>query len=174
MEVLEATMKKHNINLDSCSSRSSSHRYALFTDGFSFNATTTCYSNWWPIDSRASYHMAKDKAIFSTLNEYNTKHIFVGDDISLSVVGSGTIQLDDGYFNDVLCVPSLPCNLILIYQITHLGEDKTIEFFIHARVRVSTQPLVGMFYRKHVIFIDGKNNIEPNLESVEDEKDQKR
>jgi flagellar biosynthesis component FlhA len=40
----------------------------------------------------ASYHMAKDKAIFSTLNECNTKQIFVGDDRSLSVVGSGTIQ----------------------------------------------------------------------------------
>jgi hypothetical protein len=45
--------------------------------------------------------------IFSTLNECNTKQIFVGDDRSLSVIGSGTIQLDDGHFNDVLCVPSI-------------------------------------------------------------------
>jgi hypothetical protein len=79
----------------------------------------------------ASYHMAKDKAIFSTLNECNTKQIFVGDDRSLSVVGSGIIQLDDGHFNDVLCVPSLSCNLLLVYQITHSGEGKTIEFSPH-------------------------------------------
>jgi hypothetical protein len=39
--------------------------------------------------------MAKDKAIFSSLNECNTKKIFVGDDRSLSVVGSGTVQVDN-------------------------------------------------------------------------------
>jgi hypothetical protein len=63
--------------------------------------------------------MAKDKAIFSALNECNTKQIFVGDDRSLSVVGSRIVQLDDGHFNDVLCVPSLSYNLLLVYQITH-------------------------------------------------------
>jgi hypothetical protein len=34
--------------------------------------------------------------------------------------------------------------------------------------------IVGMFYRKSVLVIDGKNNNEPNLESAEDEKSQKR
>ena len=82
-------MKKHNINLDSSSSNSSSHGHAISTFGFSFNATSTSSSfDEWIIDSQASYHMAKDKAIFSTHNECNTKKIFVGDDISLSGVGS--------------------------------------------------------------------------------------
>jgi hypothetical protein len=31
----------------------------------------------WLIDYGASYHMAKDKAIFSSLNECNTKKIFL-------------------------------------------------------------------------------------------------
>jgi hypothetical protein len=69
--------------------------------------------------------------IFSTLNECNTKKIFVGDDRSLSVVGSGTIQVENGHFNDVLCVPSLSCNLLSVYQITHSGEGKTVEFSPH-------------------------------------------
>jgi hypothetical protein len=85
----------------------------------------------WLIDSGASYHMAKDKAIFSALNECNTKKIFVGDDRSLSVVGSRTVQVDNGHFNDVLCVPSLSCNLLSVYQITHSGEGKTVEFSPH-------------------------------------------
>jgi hypothetical protein len=91
MAALEAAMKKHNISIDSSSS--SSHGHALSASGFSFNtpATTTSSSDEWLIDSGASYHMAKDKAIFSGLNECNTKQIFVGDDRSLSVVGSGTI-----------------------------------------------------------------------------------
>jgi hypothetical protein len=131
MEALEATMKKHNINLDSSSSNSSSHGHALSASSFSFNATSTSSSNEWLIDSGASYHMAKDKAIFFALNECNTKQIFVGDDRSLSVVGSGIIQLDDGHFNDVLCVPSLSCNLLLVYQITHSSEGKIIEFSPH-------------------------------------------
>jgi hypothetical protein len=75
--------------------------------------------------------MAKDKAIFSTLNECNTKKIFVGDDRSLSVVRSRTVQEDNGHFNDVLCVPSLSCNLLLAYQITHSSEGKTVEFSPH-------------------------------------------
>jgi hypothetical protein len=75
--------------------------------------------------------MGIKKAIFSALNESNTEKIFVGDDRSFSIVGSGTVQVDNGHFNDVLCVPSLSCNLLLVYQITHSGEGKTIEFSPH-------------------------------------------
>ena len=124
-------MNKHNINMDS--SYSSSHGHALSSFGFSFNtnSTSTSTSDEWLIDSGASYHMAKDRAIFSTLNECNTKQIFVGDDRSLSVEGSGTIQVENGHFNDVLCVPSLSCNLLSVYQITHSSEDKIVEFSPH-------------------------------------------
>jgi hypothetical protein len=130
MASLEAVMKKHNININS-TSYSSSHGHALSTSGFSFNTTSTSSSDEWLIDSRTSYHMAKDKDIFSTLNECNTKKIFVGDDRSLNVVGYGTIQVDNGHFNDVLCVPSLSCNLLSVYQITHSGESKIVEFSPH-------------------------------------------
>jgi hypothetical protein len=106
MADLEVTMKKHNINIDSTSSSFSSHGHALSASGFSFNATSTS-SDEWLIDYGASYHMGKDKDIFSPLNECNTKKICVGDDISLIVVGSGTVQVDNSNFNDVLCVPSL-------------------------------------------------------------------
>ena len=52
--------------------------------------------------------MAKDRDTFSALNECNTNKIFVGDDRSLSVVGSGTVQVDNGHFNYVLCVQVFP------------------------------------------------------------------
>jgi hypothetical protein len=57
--------------------------------------------------------------------------MFVGVDRSLSVVGYGNVQVDNGHFNDILCVPSLFCNLLLVYQITHLGEGKTVDFSPH-------------------------------------------
>jgi hypothetical protein len=129
MVVLEVVMKKHNISIDSTSS--SSHGHALSASSFSFNTTSTSTFEEWLIDSRASYHMAKDGDIFYALNECNTKKIFVGDDRSLSVEGSGTIQVKNGYFNDVLCVPSLSGKLILVYKITHSSEGKTIDFSPH-------------------------------------------
>jgi hypothetical protein len=89
MVALEATMKKHNISIDPTSS-SSSHGHALYASGFSFNTPSTSMSDKCLIDSGASYHMDKDRDIFSTLNERNTKKIYVGDDISLSVEGSRT------------------------------------------------------------------------------------
>jgi hypothetical protein len=131
MASLEAAMNNHNINIDSTSS-SFSHGHALSAYGFSFNTTyTSSYFDEWLIDFRACYHMAKDKDIFYALNECNTKKIFVGDDRSLIVVGSGTVQVKNGHFNDVLCVPSLSCNLLSLYQITHSGEGKTVDFSPH-------------------------------------------
>jgi hypothetical protein len=144
MASLEAAMKKHNINIDS-TSYSSSHGHALSTSGFSFNTTFDSSSDEWLIDSGASYHMAKDRDIFSSLNECNTKKKFVGDDRSLSVEGYGTVQVENGHFNDILCVPSLSYNLLLLYQITHSGEGKTVEFSPH-RVLIK-----DLKYHKHVL-----------------------
>ena len=119
MVALEATMKKHDINLDSFS-ESTSHGHALCASGYSYPASSSSStSNEWLIDYGASYHMTKDQAIFSTLNECNTKQIFVGDDRSLNVVGFGTIQVDDGQFNDVLCFPRISYSLLSVYQINH-------------------------------------------------------
>jgi hypothetical protein len=97
------------------------------------------------IDSRESYHMAKDKAIFFSLNECITKKIFFGEDKYLSVVGYGTVQVDNGHFNDVLFFPSISCNLLLVYQINHSGEGKTIEFSPHPVV------IKDLKYPKHIL-----------------------
>jgi hypothetical protein len=91
MDTLEIVMKNHNINLDYSSSNSSSHGHALSTSSFSYNATSTSSFNEWLIDSRVSYHITKDKSIFSTLNECDTQQIFIGDDTSFSIVGFETI-----------------------------------------------------------------------------------
>jgi hypothetical protein len=142
MEALEAMMKKHNMTIDSSSS---SHGHAHSPSSLSFNATSTSSSNEWFIDFGASYHMAKDKAIFYALNECNTNKIFVGDDRSLSVVGSRIVQVHNGHFNDVLCVPSLFCNLLSMYQITKSSEDKTVEFSPYQIV------IKDLKYPKHVL-----------------------
>jgi hypothetical protein len=113
MEALKVVMKKNNISIDSSSS--CFHGDALFAFGFSLNATSTSSSNEWLINSRASHHMVMDKTIFSSLNDFSTKKIFVGADRSLSVIGFGIIQVDHFHFNDVLCVPSPSYNPLLAY-----------------------------------------------------------
>ena len=138
MEALEAAMKKHNIHLEHSSNSTSSLGITLSAcgcqaswSGYALNLSSSSHSHEWLIDSGASYHMSKSKAMFSSLNYCNTKNIYVGDDISLSVLGTRTIHLDNGQFNDVLCVPTLSCNLLFVYQITHSGEGKIVEFSPH-------------------------------------------
>ena len=70
MEALGAAMKKHHISLDS-SSESTSQGHELCASSYSYTASSSSTSNEWLIDSRASYHMAKDQAIFSTMHECN-------------------------------------------------------------------------------------------------------
>ena len=83
MEALEATMMKHNIHLKPSSTSYSrqtlsASTYASFVSGYALNVSSSSSSHEWLIDSGASYHMGKDKTVFSTLNECNTKNIFVG------------------------------------------------------------------------------------------------
>ena len=103
------------------SSKSTSHGHALCATGYSYTTYSSSTSNEWLNDSGASYHMAKDQAIFSTMHEYNTKQIFVGDDRSLSVVGSGIVPIDNRHFSYVLGVPKVSCDLLSVYQIIHSG-----------------------------------------------------
>ena len=89
MEALEATMKNHNIHFDTSLASFlrqafSASSYAPSRSGYALNACSSS-SHEWLIDFGASYHLRKDKAMFSTLNNCNTKNIFVGDDRSLSV-----------------------------------------------------------------------------------------
>jgi hypothetical protein len=113
MVSLEVIMKNHIINIDSTTtSSSSSHGHALSSFVFSLNATSSSSFNECHIDSGAYYHMVEDKSIFFSLNECNTKKIFIVDNIYLIVVGSGKIQVYNGHFNDVLCVPNILYNLL--------------------------------------------------------------
>ena len=157
MEALEVTMKKHNIFIDTYSTSSSGQAlhafvYAPSRSGYALNVTSSP-SQEWLIDSEASYHMGKDKAVFSALNNCNTKTIFTGDDRYLSVVGFGIVHLNNGQFKDVLCVPNLSYNLLSMYQITHSGEGKSVLFTPHQVV------IRDLKYPRHVLATGSVNDI---------------
>ena len=72
--------------------------------------------------------MGSSKAHFSLLKQSKVAHIFVGDNIKMEVEGKGHVEMENGEFKDVLYVPNLSSNLLLVYQITHIGDGHKVEF----------------------------------------------
>ena len=51
----------------------------------------------------------------------------MGNNIFMIICGKGSIDIDDGTFHGVLCVPLLSSNLLFVYQIIHSGIGKIVE-----------------------------------------------
>ena len=56
----------------------------------------------------------------------------MGEDSPVDITDKGRIKLNHGSFEDVLHVPKLSVNLISLYQITHFGTEKRVEFTLDA------------------------------------------
>ena len=80
------------------------------------------------IDSSDSRHMDSIEDSFSSLHPYNGPSILMGDDLEIPTKGIGRIDLDNGYFNNVLFVPNLATKLLSIYQMTHTSSAKRVTF----------------------------------------------
>ena len=74
-----------------------------------------------------------------------------GDDSEIQAKGIGRIDLEDGYFNNVLFVPNLVANLISVYQMTHIGESKILTFTPDTVeiVEISTNKVVELGFVDH-------------------------
>ena len=78
------------------------------------------------IDSRESIHMVSTREIFFSMHSNSVPAIQMGDDSEIQTKGVGRIDLEHGYFSDVLYVPDLAENVFPIYQMTHTGESKRV------------------------------------------------
>ena len=52
----------------------------------------------------------------------------MGDDSTIISEGQGTVDIENGYFSNVLYVPSLASNLLSVYQMKHIGVPKRVSF----------------------------------------------
>ena len=80
------------------------------------------------LDSGASKHMVSIRDIFSSLDMSKGPPIVLGDNSLTDSMGKGRIDLDHGNLNNVLYVPFLASNLLLVYQMTHTGSPKRVIF----------------------------------------------
>ena len=59
------------------------------------------------IDFGALNHMMDERDSFSSLNTRKSIPIHMGDDSTITSEGQGTVDLENGFFSNVLYVPSL-------------------------------------------------------------------
>ena len=67
------------------------------------------------IDSGSSNHMMVERDSFSSLETGKTIPIHMGDDSTIISEGQGTVDLENGFFSNVLYVSSLAANLLSVY-----------------------------------------------------------
>ena len=75
----------------------------------------------------------------------------MGDDSELQTKGIGRIDLEHGYFSDVLYVPDLATNFLSVYQMTHKGEPKRVIFTpdMVEISEISTDQVIAVGYVDH-------------------------
>ena len=72
--------------------------------------------------------MVSKRELFSSMESNNGPIVRMGDDSEIQTKGIGRIDLEHGYFSDVLYVPDLAANFFSAYQMTHIGEAKRVTF----------------------------------------------
>ena len=80
------------------------------------------------IDSGESRNIASTRDLFSSMHLNSGPIVRMGDDSEIHTKGVGRIDLEHGYFSDVLYVPDLVANLLSVYQMTHTREAKRVTF----------------------------------------------
>ena len=63
--------------------------------------------------------MVSRREFFSSMISNAGPTVRMGDDSKLQTRRIGRIDLDHGFFSDVLYVPDLAANLLSVYQMTH-------------------------------------------------------
>ena len=78
------------------------------------------------IEYGASNHMMESKESFSSLDTNKSIPIHMGDYSQIISKAKSTVKLEHGSFFDVLYVPSLASNILIVYQMTHTGVPKRV------------------------------------------------
>ena len=88
----------------------------------------------------------------------------MGDDSEIQTKGVGRIDLEHGFFNDVLYVPDLEANLLSVYQMTHTRESNRVTFTLDLVqiAEVSSNKVVALRYADHQVIMYKFSKFLPN------------
>ena len=78
------------------------------------------------IDFGASNHMMAERDSFSYLETRKSIPIHMGDDSTIIFEGQGTVDLEHGYFSNVMYVPSLASNLLSVSNETYESSKESL------------------------------------------------
>ena len=87
---------------------------------------STLKSKYLLIASGASNHIMAERDSFSYLETDKSIPIHMGDDSTIISKGQGTVNLEHGYFSNVLHVPSLASNLLIFLSNDTYRSDQEI------------------------------------------------
>ena len=111
----------------------------------------TYNSSTFIIYSRESRHMVSARELLSSIHLNSGPVVRMGDDFEIQTKGVSRIELEHGYFSDVLYVPYLESNLLSVYQMTQTRESKRVTFTtdLVEIEDISTDQVVAIGYADH-------------------------
>ena len=115
IDMLTQLLEKNNISLPNFSKKREGGSNSEDKERLHALVVSTSRSPSFINDSGASRHMVLTRETFSSLDDSKGPKILLGDEFVTKSKGKGRIDLDHGSFNDVLYVPRLATNLLLVY-----------------------------------------------------------
>jgi hypothetical protein len=82
----------------------------------------------WIVDSSSSHHIESKKEVYYSLDPCKGPPILMGDNCPIKFTDKGRIELTNGSFENVLHVPKISVNLLLIYHMKNSDTRKRVIF----------------------------------------------
>ena len=95
--------------------------------------------------------MVAKRELFSSMSSNAGPTVRMRDDSELQTKGIGRIDLEHGFFSELLCVLYLAVNLLPVCQMTHTGDPKRV-IFIPDMVEIfeiSIDQVIAVGYADH-------------------------
>ena len=121
-------LERNNINLPESVRKRDNHDRDIQQERGHALMETILKPKYLLIESGALNHMMASKESFSSLDTDKIIPIHMGDYSQIISKGKGTVKLEHCSFFDVLCVPSLASNMLIVYQMTHTRVPKRVNF----------------------------------------------
>ena len=103
------------------------------------------------IESGASRIMYKSMVYFAFDCTGGPSTILMDDDSEIPTIGKGRINIDYGWFMNVLYIPSLGVNILSVYQMTHIGVQNKVVLTLDGVdiSKISTRKVIALGTANH-------------------------